>query len=435
MTSVAVIVLDTLRYDTFSNYFEWLDGLRFTNAWSTSHWTGPAHASLLTGRYPTEIGTTVKSRSLTCNSPVITELLQKKGYNTRLISTNLQIFVWDGWDRGFDERFGPNYGKVNPSPEGVVEWQKINNKLPLGGVSKYALAAVYCFLPRYKTIRSLQEGYHLAFGYKSSLAAVSNRINKQNFETKEFLLANIMDMHAPYYPPSNYRSVDRKIMPELEDSFINTVESPEEIRETYDDCGQYLSDNYRDLHSKLLSEFDYVITLSDHGEHLGEDGLWTHSYGLRPELTHVPINISGEDIESKIIDKPVNLLDVHATISDLTGVDTVSQGKSLLKEDFGGERLVEYHGLSERRREKFSDRDLGQLYEKYDTPLDGIISSEGYAFETHDNDIQVQGAWSPDEAQERLNTLKNSIERKPIRSDNTDTSDSIKQQLEALGYA
>jgi len=48
-TSIALVVLDTLRKDSFDEHFDWLEGVRYDNAWSTSHWTHPAHGSLFTG--------------------------------------------------------------------------------------------------------------------------------------------------------------------------------------------------------------------------------------------------------------------------------------------------------------------------------------------------------------------------------------------------
>ena len=43
--SVAIVVLDTLRKDTFDRYFEWVEGTVFDNAYSTSHWTVLTHVS------------------------------------------------------------------------------------------------------------------------------------------------------------------------------------------------------------------------------------------------------------------------------------------------------------------------------------------------------------------------------------------------------
>ncbi|MFC7081906.1 sulfatase-like hydrolase/transferase [Halorussus caseinilyticus] len=106
MTSIAIVVLDTLRYDAFRDAFDWLDGRWFTAAYSTSHRTIPAHASLLTGRYASEVGVHGKSPSLDCDRPVLTERLRDAGYRTRMFTGNPEIYRYDGWERGFDQRVG-----------------------------------------------------------------------------------------------------------------------------------------------------------------------------------------------------------------------------------------------------------------------------------------------------------------------------------------
>lgn len=79
------------------------------------------------------------------DAPIITEELQNAGYNTRMVSTNLQIFAWDGWDRGFDERFGPSSTAVDPVPEGVVDWKTFTVETSATGLMKYVRGVVQCF--------------------------------------------------------------------------------------------------------------------------------------------------------------------------------------------------------------------------------------------------------------------------------------------------
>jgi hypothetical protein len=86
MTRVVLAVLDTLRKDAFDSHFEWPPGLRFENAWSTSHWIVPSHASLFTGRYGSEIGSKVNSKRLNISSPVLSEELSELGVSTRAFS-------------------------------------------------------------------------------------------------------------------------------------------------------------------------------------------------------------------------------------------------------------------------------------------------------------------------------------------------------------
>jgi arylsulfatase A-like enzyme len=91
MTRVALIVLDTLRKDAFDQYLSWLPGRRFEQAWSTAKWTMPAHASLFTGKYPSEVGVNAKSEGLDCSEPVLAEVLSDVGYTTHAFSANLMV--------------------------------------------------------------------------------------------------------------------------------------------------------------------------------------------------------------------------------------------------------------------------------------------------------------------------------------------------------
>lgn len=164
--SVAVVVLDTVRYDLFKRYFEWLPGLRFENACSTSHWTVPAHASLLTGYYASELGVHGKSRSFDCPQSSIAERLNAEGYKTRLWTANMQIHEWDGWDRGFDHVLGPR--DIHPLADNSVDWEKFAQQTERMGLSQYAAAINHALttnkkklLHRYNTVTI---GYRIVLG-------------------------------------------------------------------------------------------------------------------------------------------------------------------------------------------------------------------------------------------------------------------------------
>lgn len=433
MTNVAVVVLDTCRYDTFSEHFGWLEGHRYTNAWSTSHWTVPAHASIYSGNYPSEIGTTIKSKSLGTETESIIEALKEAGYRSTLITSNLQISAWDGWLRGYDRTFGPIGEGVKPVPDGIVDWGNFNSKTDVGGLKKYVRAFREALRPKYNTFQSLWRGYKRMTDISYSADKTLERIQAENFGGNEFLMINIMDMHGPYYPPSKYRSFNQRVKPEIEDGLSGTADD-ETARTAYRECAEYLSDRYKEIYEQLEKDFEYIITLSDHGELLGEHNLFSYTYGLHQELTHVPLVVSGAGIKSEEDSVPVSLLDIHATISDIAGIKTDSRGQSLLSSIEPRDRLVEYHGMSKKRREKFEAAGLVEYFDKLDVRLDGVISEDGYAYETPDG-LVVNGSWSTDEAERRLSELVESIDRKEPIEDDEETSRDVQKRLEHLGYA
>ena len=93
---VVVVLLDTVRQDALGCYGNAAgpteamdavaaDGVRFTQAISSSGWTLPAVASLLTGEWPTIHGGTgrgMKLRRIRDELPTASEVLKREGFQT-----------------------------------------------------------------------------------------------------------------------------------------------------------------------------------------------------------------------------------------------------------------------------------------------------------------------------------------------------------------
>lgn len=441
--NIAVVVLDTLRFDLFEKHFDWLSGRKFKQAYSTSHWTVPAHGSLFTGQYPSEVGVHSLSQELDCPEATIAETLQQSGYTTRKYSANLNLHAWDGWDRGFTQNIGPNelrsYYESN-----TVDFSRITSNSDKTGIELYLSAMIECFKQDKSTIYSLFEGIRqvLQPGNGSSAKQILRELNKSSFGTGEFLFINIMDTHVPYYPPAEYRTLDTPVVTNNWEPFTDGVSNLSEIKTAYEDSVRYLSDIYRQIHERLLNEFDFIITLSDHGEMLGEHGMIDHSYGLYPQLIHIPLIISGSEIDENIVNDPVSILDVHATIADIADVEINSRGQSILDTTPGQDRLVEYQGLPLWLEEAFLDHGVSQVkYDQINKPLCGLITNSGtYAFETHDNGMIVDNVdeTDPNDIESYVSRIHNINSNMRMREE-YDTQDEVDQsvmrRLDKLGYA
>ncbi|SNZ15401.1 arylsulfatase [Natronoarchaeum philippinense] len=433
MTNVAVVVLDTLRYDYFEDYFGWLDGTRFTTAYSTSHWTIPAHASLFTGLYPSEAGTHAKSPSLECDTTVLAEHLRQEGYKTRFFTGNGNITAWPGWERGFDHFVKPR--DLDPQFENSVDWDAFDQRINASGLSRYLHGLWYCVTADSPTFRSLKHGYRR---FKKSNAdgggeAILDRLQKTNFQNNgEFLAVNIMETHTPYYPPSNEAN---PIRVSIGQAFAENVTEPAKVCSAYEQSVIYLSSVYERIYEQLNKDFDYVITLGDHGEMLGEHGLWNHGYGLYPELTQIPLVISGSEIPDTTRSEPVSILDVHATIGSLTGIDVGGRGQNLLDDDFQPRhRLVEYHGFMNSHREQFKREGAAlETFDKRDSPLYGMVTPDGrYGYQDHDAGVQFVG--------ESISSFEETLHEKRKYLDEVDNTavepdETVKSRLKDLGYA
>ncbi|WP_227375266.1 sulfatase-like hydrolase/transferase [Haladaptatus halobius] len=435
MTNIAVVVLDTLRKDTFDEHFGWLPGRRFERAYSTANWTVPAHASLFTGRYASEVGVHAKNNYLDCSEPTLAERLRDSGYKTRAFSANTNVTGHFDFDRGFtDFRVPEKFEYMNDKT--VFDWREFSRNTSTSGVEKYLRGVYECFISDCATLPSLKAGLQLkrdrndAVEYGGALEA-QTEIEEIDFGGREFLFLNLMEAHEPYRAPAKYMTVEEPSMTNAvgDRQFGDGVDA-EQTTQAYKDCIRYLSDIYQEIFHLLDEHFDYIITLSDHGEMLGEHGAWGHEHGVFNELTNVPLCISGSEL-SGTCTETVNLHDVHQTVLDLAGVDGSSRGESLLENVEGREILTEYMGLTSWSERRF---DADREFEKYDRTLHGYAATvDYYGCETLDG-FQEYGSERVNNPQKRIEQLLSELDVRDVNSDN-EIPDEVKQQLEDLGYA
>lgn len=444
MTNIAIVVLDTLRKDHFDKYFDWLPGRRFERTYSTGNWTVPAHASLFTGSYASEVSVHAKNLNFDCESSSIAEHFSRKGYQTRAISANPNISPWFNFDRGFEEFYSlttPSF--LNDYESGdVFDWVDFSHNSSRTGLLKYVEGIYRCLRSDSRLIPSIRFGIHRVRNSNSGVEygggiETLNLLNKISFGNNEFLFLNLMESHEPYETPSKYREDSPQLTHSVGDLKFNGGIPAQEVREAYDACAQYTSDIYQKIFDRLQDDFNYIITLSDHGELLGEGDAWAHEHGVRPELTHIPLCITHEDLTGEYTGT-TSLLDVHQTIASLASLDVDSRGRNLLDSDNStpsAEYLSEYHGLtpwSENRVRKYFDESILQ---EYDGKRFAYVGEE-YAYETNSG-IHFERA----EPNLELDTIRNRIKQlkqnRNIRSaeNSTDIPDEIAEQLSNLGYA
>ena len=78
------------------------DGVVFTNAYSTSSWTLPAHASLLSGLYPTSIAPDASDRRLYRAATLLSERFARHGHRTAAVVGGGFVSKQYGTDAGFE---------------------------------------------------------------------------------------------------------------------------------------------------------------------------------------------------------------------------------------------------------------------------------------------------------------------------------------------
>ena len=116
----------------------------------------------------------------------------------------------------------------------------------------------------------------------------------------------------------------------------------------------YIDDKVGELMEALrncrMEDDTIIVFCSDHGDMLGERGLWFKMSFLEGSA-RVPLMISSPDMKPQTIEAPVSLLDVTPTLADLAGADLSevapwTDGESLLPLTEGVKRkspvLMEY---------------------------------------------------------------------------------------------
>jgi arylsulfatase A-like enzyme len=340
--NVVLIVLDTVRADHLSlggyarNTSPNLAGFArssivFEQARSTAPWTLPSHASIMTGRWPHELSATIDT-PLDATYPTLAEYLAKSGYATAgFVANNAYTGAETGLCRGFER-----YDDHVVSLEDIVWNSAFGRRIILQGLHP----------PEPQT-----GGSSIAYHRKNAAAVVDDAlrwiggINPRPF----FAFLNLYDAHDPYLPPSEF---DRHfgIKPEtaadlatLDRWFLLDKKSlidrqKQLVCDAYDDCIAYID---REL-GRFLDSLDrsghlantLVIVTADHGEHLGEHGLYGHATSLYDQEIHVPlvVHLPGAANAGRSISASVSLRDLAATIAEFANAGRAPfPGRSLAR--------------------------------------------------------------------------------------------------------
>lgn len=459
MTNIAVVVLDTVRADAFGEAFEWLPGTRFDAAYSTSHWTGGAHASLFTGMYPSEADVTVTDWTLSTPEQTLAEQLSAAGYRTRAFSANINVSPAYEYDRGFDVFEGTRDTEYPTAS--VFNWYRHLEEHEHPRLA-YLTGAAAALRGDYDTGRSLRLGLAEAvagtpLGDDDDGAGRFRDLARSLSPSEPtFLFANLMEAHQPYRPPASYRSADAyDLGPAFETTLRNRFDDPDEAlaegvdrehagpdperaRAAYEDCVRYLSDVYRDAFEALSARFDYVVTLGDHGELFGEHGVWEHGYGLYPEVTNVPLVVTGPDFSDERVDAPVSLLDVYHTVLALAdGTDPDRRGRDLRAADDerGATYLTEYNGIASMRREALRERGYApDAIDVVDVEYRGLVADGYYGFQSDEGWTET-GAAPFEDPREELAARREAVPDNRDGDGATSVDPAIRERLEELGYA
>ena len=284
---VVLVLIDTLRPDYLAlggypyETSPFLSGLAersavFAGATSTSSWTAPSTASLITSWNPSQHGvivgvyrTQVLSRRraeagqepLTLNRlpeaiETLPEIFRRGGYHTLGLAANINVGPEIGFDRGFDR-----FERLHRSPAEEIharlrEWQQ-----------------------------------------------------EMEDDRPRFLYLHLNDVHEPYH--------------RREPWYVAHEDELEERRARYLSEIGYVDAMLWQLYTEWVEGKDTLfVVMSDHGEEFMDHGSLAHGARLYEELTRILLLIHGPavGVEPQRFELNVSILDVLPTLLDLSGL-------------------------------------------------------------------------------------------------------------------
>ncbi len=330
----------------------------YTRCFAPAAWTVPSHASLFTGLYPSQHGVFESNYLLRDNLPHLVPILKATGYRTVGISTNSLVSPASGLCRGFDEFHDLGFKDFSRILAGLEGRDSPEHPDPgtLAARLRSAVSVPHAARTMLHYLRETrQAGEVLHTSWKMAAKQVAKWLRPQPIDNTTpytrktvglirdmlhrrspadapfFLFVNILQAHQNYCPPRRWRLFsrwhDRAAASPQKFYFQN--DSPALARRVaayqnlYDDELRYLDAVLGRLWKlfERASLFDdtVIIITSDHGEHFGERGHYTHILSLYNELIWVPLimrlprSLSRPGTDGRL----VSLNDLYATILDL----------------------------------------------------------------------------------------------------------------------
>jgi len=309
--NIVLIVQDTLRSDRLSSYaYEKpttpnLDrlaarGVRFEQAYSTSSWTWPSTASILTGLLPDAHGVTDDSSCyLAGRNETLAEALQARGYTTAAFTRNPLIVPEKNFDQGFEtfDSHSGGFEKTDAMLLGLEGW-----------MDRHASARFFLYL-------HLVDPHAPHRPREEDLARLGGR-EPEGFPGDSAL----PDFNRALLSGWGYRkdgSLREDVLPAgylgwFNDVYDATVASADFYVGAVLDRLEYLG-----LEGRTIVAFT-----SDHGEEWLDHGTLTHGQTVHRELVQVPLILAGPGLpRGAVVEVPVSNRHLAPTLARFGGAE------------------------------------------------------------------------------------------------------------------
>ncbi|MDE0168822.1 MAG: choline-sulfatase [bacterium] len=425
-------------------------GARFDTAYCPYPLCAPSRYSMLTGRPATEIGAWDNGSELPASVPTLAHYLRLAGYRTTL--SGKMHFVGPDQLHGFGERLTTD---VYPADFAwTADWES-----PAERMGKW-----------WHNMTSLSEAgraaatYQIDYDEEVGFAAVRHLYDmaRDTDDRPFFLAVSFIHPHDPYvarpewwglYDPDD---IDLPDVPPAESLDPHTVRirrgiEADTVGYTEAQCrnarhAYYANTSYVDSWLgrlvRVLEETDQfdntvVVFTSDHGDMLGDRGVW-FKMSFFERSARVPLIVAGPDIVNRTVPNACSLLDMVPTLLDMaTGggpwpdLAAPPSGRSLWDSATGGhdpvdETTCEYTGVMtshpmfmiRRGRYKYihCDTDPPQLYDVQSDPLErnNLVGDADHVDLAADLAVEVTERWDSAAIRERV--LASQRSRRVVRA-------------------
>jgi arylsulfatase A-like enzyme len=295
--SVLVVVLDTVRQDHCSAYGYPRDTTPHLaalarrgeswRAWANACWSLPGHGTILTGRYAGAHGANYEGMHLAAGERTLAAAFGAAGHDTLLVTAN----PWLQDENGL----GTDFGTL------VAAWDRT--------VTPAAFLLLRASRPLWDWDRDK--------GGAAGVRAFARWLDTRPDPARPFFaLVNVMEAHAPYgcippaealrFLPAGWTAArardlgERVLALQLMGGAAPEGEDAARVVDLYDGAvhaaDAVLGRLLGILRARGLEDGTLVVVLSDHGEFLGEHGLWGHAHGLYPPVLEVPLVMAGPGV-------------------------------------------------------------------------------------------------------------------------------------------
>lgn len=324
--------------------------VRFANTYTASPLCAPARASFMSGQLPSRTRVYDNAAEFASDIPTYAHHLRAAGYYTGL--SGKMHFVGPDQLHGFEERlttdiypadFGwtPDYTK----PGERIDWWYHN----LGSVTGAGVAEI---------TNQMEYDDEVAYHATRKLYDLSRGLDDRPW----CLTVSFTHPHDPYVARRQYwdlyencPALDPEVAPFGFDDhdphsqrlleacdFRSFDISPEDVRRArrgYFANISYIDDKIGEILDVLertrMDENTTVLFLSDHGDMLGERGLWFKMCFFEG-ASRVPLMMSAPEWTPRCVEQPVSTLDVTPTLCALAGLDITSLTRWTDGEDLSG---------------------------------------------------------------------------------------------------